>query len=203
MNGNVFIVCAPSGAGKTTLVNALLQSDPRVHLSVSYTTRAPRPGEIEGRHYHFVTRREFERMLEAGEFLESAEVHGNLYGTSQRWIREQRNAGHDVLLEIDWQGAQQVRRLIPDAIGIFILPPSAEVLRARLVNRGADSPEVIERRLAAAREEISHVGEFDYVIINNDFDEALEDLASVVRASRLRAGAQLSRHIELVNRLLK
>jgi guanylate kinase len=201
LTGNVFIVCAPSGAGKTSLVNALLERDRNVHLSVSYTTRAPRAGEVDGQHYHFVTRADFDKMTADGELLESAEVHGHLYGTSQAWIEEQRRAGHDLLLEIDWQGAQQVRRLIPDAIGIFILPPSAEELRKRLVKRASDTEAVIERRLAAAREEISHVDEFDYVIINRKFDDALEDLASIVRASRLRAAVQLSRNTMLVNSL--
>jgi guanylate kinase len=201
MTGNVFIVCAPSGAGKTSLVGALLERDPNVHLSVSYTTRPARSGEVDGRHYHFVSREEFVRMLEAGELLESAEVHGNLYGTSQVWMEEQRRAGRDLLLEIDWQGAQQVRRVIPEAIGIFILPPSPDELRERLVNRASDSKQVIERRLAAAREEIAHVEEFDYVIINRKFDDAVQDLVSIVRASRLRAAVQLSRNSMLVNSL--
>ena len=201
LTGNVFIVCAPSGAGKTSLVHALLERDRNVHLSVSYTTRAPRAGEVDGQHYHFVTRADFDRMTASGELLESAEVHGNLYGTSGAWIEQQRRAGHDLLLEIDWQGAQQVRRLIPDAIGIFILPPSAEELRKRLVKRASDTEAVIERRLAAAREEISHVEEFDYVIINRKFDDAVEDLASIVRASRLRAAVQISRNNVLVNSL--
>ena len=201
MKGNVFVICAPSGAGKTSLVRALLERDPRVHLSVSYTTRPARPGEIDGKDYHFVPRPRFEQMLRAGQFLESAQVHGNLYGTSQEWIERERRAGHDLLLEIDWQGAQQVRRLIAEVIGIFVLPPSPEALRQRLLNRKQDSPQVIERRLAAAREEISHAGEFDYVIINNDFDEAVGDLVSIVRAARLRSTPQLSRHAALVNSL--
>jgi guanylate kinase len=201
MTGNVFVICAPSGAGKTTLVRALLERDARVRLSVSYTTRPPRPGEADGKDYHFVSRRAFEQMLGAGEFLESAEVHGNLYGTSQNWIERERHAGHDLLLEIDWQGAQQVRRLIPEVIGIFILPPSPEALRERLTDRKQDSRATIERRLASAREEISHVGEFDYVIINSDFDDAVEDLVSIVRAARLRSSMQLFRHGALVNSL--
>jgi guanylate kinase len=201
VKGNVFVICAPSGAGKTSLVRALLERDPRVHLSVSYTTRPARPGEIDGKDYHFVPRPRFEQMLRAGQFLESAQVHGNLYGTSQEWIERERRAGHDLLLEIDWQGAQQVRRLIAEVIGIFVLPPSPEALRQRLLNRKQDSPQVIERRLAAAREEISHAGEFDYVIINNDFDEAVGDLVSIVRAARLRSTPQLSRHAALVNSL--
>jgi len=196
--GNLFIVCAPSGAGKTSLVNALLEREPEIELSISYTTRAPRPGETDGRNYHFVTRTEFLAMASRGEFLESAEVHGNLYGTSQAWIDSRRALGRDILLEIDWQGAAQVRRLITDAIGIFILPPSPDALRRRLQSRGQDSAEVIERRLAAAREEIAHVSEFAYVIINEKFDVAVTDLVSVVRAQRLRADAQLERHRELI-----
>jgi guanylate kinase len=201
MTGNVFIVCAPSGAGKTSLVKALLAREPGVRLSVSHTTRARRPGEEEGRDYHFVTPEQFARMRDRGEFLESAEVHGNLYGTSQPWIEKQRKEGCDILLEIDWQGAQQVRRLIPDSIGIFILPPSGEVLRQRLTDRRQDSPEVIESRLRAARGEIAHIAEFDYVIINNGFDQAVDDLAAIVRSARLRLGPQSHRHSELINSL--
>ncbi|MDA8383910.1 MAG: guanylate kinase [Betaproteobacteria bacterium] len=185
MPGNLLIVTAPSGAGKTSLVQALLRADSRVELSVSYTTRAPRPGEVAGRDYHFVTKAAFEQMASAGEFLESAEVYGNHYGTSQQWIQQRIESGRDILLEIDWQGAAQVRRLFPEAIGIFILPPSLSALRTRLTGRGQDSEEVIERRLKAAREDMSHASEFDYVIINNDFEEAVRDLAAVVRASRL------------------
>jgi len=199
--GNLFIICAPSGAGKTSLVNALLEREPEIELSISYTTRAPRPGESNGRSYHFVSREQFLAMASRGEFLESAEVHGNLYATSQAWISARRTEGKDILLEIDWQGATQVRRLIPDAIGVFILPPSPEALRSRLEERGQDAPHVIERRLRAAREELAHVGEFDYVIINRDFDVAVADLVSIVRAQRLRLAAQLERHRDLINRL--
>ena len=201
MNGNVFIICAPSGAGKTSLVAELLRRDRNVRLSVSHTTRAPRPGEEDGRDYHFVSRTAFEAMIERGEFLESAEVHGNLYGTSQGWIDEQRAHDVDLVLEIDWQGAQQVRRLIPDAVGVFILPPSPDTLRRRLIDRGQDSDAVIERRLGAARGEIAHLAEFDYVIINNGFDDAVEDLVSIVRSTRLRIDAQVSRHSDLINSL--
>jgi guanylate kinase len=201
VKGNVFIICAPSGAGKTSLVRELLARDPNVHLSVSYTTRAPRPGERGGRDYHFVTRPVFQAMLERAEFLESAEVHANLYGTSQAWIEAHRGQGHDILLEIDWQGAQQVRKLIPDAIGIFILPPSLDVLRQRMMDRRQDSAAVIERRLKAARGEIAHLEEFDYVIINNNFDDAVIDLASIVRSARLRLPSQIARHIDLINSL--
>jgi len=201
VNGNVFIICAPSGAGKTSLVAELLRRDRNVRLSVSHTTRAPRPGEQDGRDYHFVSRTAFEAMIERGAFLESAEVHGNLYGTSQDWIDEQRARDVDLVLEIDWQGAQQVRKLIPDAVGIFILPPSADTLRRRLLDRGQDSDAVIERRLRAARGEIAHLAEFDYVIINNSFDDAVEDLVSIVRSTRLRIDVQVSRHSDLINSL--
>jgi len=201
MTGNLFIVCAPSGAGKTSLVNELLKADPQIGLSVSYTTRAPRLGEVDGRDYHFVSDQKFARMLEQGEFLESALVHGNHYATSARWINEQRAASHDILLEIDWQGADQVRRLIPETIGIFILPPSFEALVSRLNKRAQDSPQAIARRLAAAREEISHVGEFDYVIINDDFGEAVRDLVGIVRTRRLLAPVQLARHRSQINRM--
>lgn len=190
--GLLFIVAAPSGAGKTSMVEALLARDPRVQLSVSYTTRAPRPGEIHTRHYHFVTRDEFEKMLERTEFLESALVHGNYYGTSEGWVRHRLDAGDDILLEIDWQGAAQVRKRLPGSIGIFVLPPSIEALEARLRARAQDSEAVIARRMAAAREEMTHVGEFDYVIINAVFDRAVDDLCAVVRASRLRTAVQFA-----------
>lgn len=196
--GNLFILAAPSGAGKTSLVRALLEADQAVKLSVSFTTRAPRPGEVNGHDYHFVSVDDFLAMQERGEFLESAEVHGNLYGTSQSWIAERLAGGDDVLLEIDWQGAVQVRRVMPDAIGIFILPPSMPVLEQRLRARASDSGEVIERRLAAAREEMAHVAEFDYVIINERFDEAARDLVCIVRASRLRLETQRCRHEDLL-----
>jgi guanylate kinase len=197
VNGLLFIVAAPSGAGKSSLVAAVLREDANLALSVSYTTRAPRPGEANGREYHFVDRSTFERMLEAGDFLESAEVHGNHYATSQRQIESIRASGRDALLEIDWQGAQQVRRLYPEAVGIFILPPSAAELERRLLSRGQDSEAVIRRRLAAAEAEMSHAAEFDYVIINKDFEEARRDLAAVVRAARLTLAQQSARHPEL------
>ena len=201
MRGNVFIICAPSGAGKTSLVAELLRRDRAARLSVSHTTRAPRPGEQDGRDYHYVSRPTFEAMIGRGEFLESAEVHGNWYGTSQGWIDEQRARDVDIVLEIDWQGAQQVRKLVADAIGIFILPPSLAALRRRLNDRAQDSTAVIERRLQAARGEIAHLAEFDYVIINNNFDDAVEDLVSIVRAARLRTASQVSRHSDLINSL--
>lgn len=185
MSGNLYIVSAPSGAGKSTLVNALLEKDAGIRLSISYTTRAPRAGEVDGVHYHFVNREDFQERLGRGEFLESAEVYGNYYGTSQPWIEEQRAAGQDILLEIDWQGAAQVRRLVQDALSIFILPPSIEELRRRLTGRGTDSEEVITRRMAAAREDISHCLEYDYLVVNDRFETALEDLQAIARCHRL------------------
>ena len=199
VSGNLFIVCAPSGAGKTSLVNALIEREPAIELSVSYTTREPREGEIDGVDYHFVAHASFVEMAGRGEFLESAEVHGNLYGSSQAWIDSRMREGRDIVLEIDWQGAQQVRRLIPGAIGVFILPPALDALRRRLTARGKDSTEVIERRLANARDEIAHVEEFDYVIINQTFDVAVVDLVSIVRATRLKVTAQLTRFRDLIN----
>lgn len=196
MSGNLFIVTAPSGAGKTTLVRGLLARDSQVSLSVSYTTRPPRPGEEAGKHYHFVDVPSFKALRDQGEFLEWAEVHGNYYATSKVWIREQRALGRDILLEIDWQGAQQVRRVFPDAVGVFILPPSVEALEHRLRGRGTDSDEVIARRLLGARGEMRHVGEFEYVILNNELREAIEDMVAVVRAARLRHGNQQARHAE-------
>ncbi|ADE10641.1 guanylate kinase [Sideroxydans lithotrophicus] len=203
MSGNLFIVSAPSGAGKTSLVSALLKSNSHIDLSISYTTRAPRPGETDGKDYHFVSREIFLEMAKRGDFLESAEVYGNLYGTSQPWIEKELASGRDILLEIDWQGAEQVRRLMPHAISIFILPPSLSALETRLHGRGQDSAEVIARRLQAAREDISHVAEFDYVIINDKLDEALRQLDAVIISVGLRRDSQLSRHAALINQLHK
>src|SRR6266566_6587987 len=199
MTGNLFVVSAPSGAGKSSLVSAVLAEDKRLALSVSFTTRPPRSGEVDGREYHFVDGNTFEKMLGRGEFLESAEVHGNRYGTSRKWIGESRAKGLDVVLEIDWQGARQVRKAFPDAVSIFILPPIPVLpeLERRLRARGQDTEEAIQRRLRDAREEISHVGEFDYVIINKEFEEARRDLAAVVRASRLNLSRQSARHPEI------
>ena len=199
MSGTLFIVSAPSGAGKTSLVRALLAADPGVRLSISHTTRAMRPGEVDGRDYHFVTKDTFDAMRARGDFLESAEVHGNFYGTSRGWITERMAAGDDILLEIDWQGALQVRRTMSEAVGIFVLPPSLDALAERLANRATDSPDVIARRMSAARAEIGHVGEFDYVIINTEFEDAARDLIAIVRARRLRLTAQLSRHRQLID----
>ena len=199
MAGNLFIVCAPSGAGKTTLVDALLEREPGIRLSISYTTRAPREGERDGVDYRFVDKARFEAMIAAGEFLEHAHVHGNHYGTSRKWIEQEIAGDHDVLLEIDWQGAAQVRKLFPQLIGMFILPPSMQELRRRLQGRGKDSPETIERRIAGAREEISHVLEFEYIIVNDRFEQALEDIRSVVRAARASRARQSIRLAKLID----
>jgi guanylate kinase len=203
MSGELFVISAPSGAGKTSLVHALLGINPHIDLSVSYTTRDPRPGEQDGKDYHFVSRETFLGMAKRGEFLESAEVYGNLYGTSQTWISQEIAKGRDILLEIDWQGAAQVRRLFPDCVSIFILPPSLAALEQRLKGRGKDNDAVIAKRMAAVREDVAHVAEFDYVIINDILDEALRELDAVVLSARLRCAKQLSRHQVLINQLQK
>jgi guanylate kinase len=195
--GVLYIVSAPSGAGKTSLVKALLKTDPAIRLSVSYTTRPPRPGETDGRDYHFVSRERFEEMLAEGEFLEHAEVYGNFYGTSKGSIERDLDAGRDILLEIDWQGAEQVKRHFPQSASIFVLPPTFNALRTRLAGRGQDSEEVIERRLAAAAHDVAHAEAFDYIIVNDDFDHALEDLVAITRSIRLEAPRQLDRHTAL------
>lgn len=199
--GSLFIISAPSGAGKTSLVRALLQSGLSLSLSISHTTRPPRSEEINGRDYHFVSMNIFQNMLGNGEFLESAEVYGNLYGTSQKWINEAVAAGQDILLEIDCQGAHQVQRIFPGAVAIFVLPPSIDALEMRLKNRGQDNPDVIQKRLAAAREEVTHINEFDYVIVNNNLDEALNDLLCIIKAERLRRGRQLLKYRSLMVQL--
>ena len=201
MPGTLFIVTAPSGAGKTTLVSGLLERDPLVRLSVSYTTRAPRAGEVNGQHYNFVDVPTFRTLRDKGEFLEWAEVHSNYYATSKTWLESQISSGKDILLEIDWQGAQQVRKVFPKAVGVFILPPSVEELERRLRGRGTDSEDVIARRVLAARGEMRHVAEFDYVIINEDLPAALDDLVAVVRASRLRYANQEARKPEFFHYL--
>jgi len=198
MTGCLFTVVAPSGAGKSSLIGALLERDHSFELSVSYTTRSPRSGEVDGREYCFVTREKFEALIAANEFLESAEVYGNLYGTSRQWIESRRAAGADVLLEIDWQGARSVKKIFPDMVYIYILPPSIEELQRRLIKRGKDSPEVIQRRLGEAREDLKHVHKADYVIINEDFSAALDDLSAVARACRLTASRQIARHADLL-----
>jgi guanylate kinase len=186
MSGRLFVITAPSGAGKTSLINALLRDDPRLKLSVSYTTRPPRPGERDGREYRFVDDATFLAMRERGEFLESAEVHGYRYGTSRKLITDTLAKGQDLVLEIDWQGAQQVRALYPDCVGIFIHPPSIEELERRMRARAQDSDAVIRRRLQNAREELAHASEFEYAIINKDFDTAKRELAEIVQKERAK-----------------
>ena len=201
VSGKLFILSAPSGTGKTSLTKSLLRKDINLWLSISYTSRLMRPSEVEGHDYFFVERNVFEQMLGDGEFIESAEIYGNLYGTSQKWINEAISSGKDILLEIDGQGARQVRKIFSDVVSIFVLPPSLEVLENRLKDRNQDSKEVIAKRMAAAKEEISHVSEYDYVIINDNIDIALRDLVSVVQSERLKASAQLARYHDLVTQL--
>ena len=190
MTGTLYIVAAPSGAGKTSLVKALLEQLDELEVSVSYTTRAPRPGERDGINYHFIDRKGFQSMVAAGEFLEHAEVFGNFYGTAKANIFERLRAGIDVILEIDWQGARQVREAFPETVGIFILPPSREVLEQRLRDRGQDSEETIARRMRDATEEMSHYREFDYLVVNDRFERSLEELRAIVVARRLRLEVQ-------------
>jgi len=201
-SGCLFVLAAPSGGGKTSLVRELLLREPGIRLSVSYTTRSPRPGEQDGTHYHFVDEPTFMTLKSRGEFLEHAHVHGNWYATSATWLSQQIQDGHDVLLEIDWQGAAQVRRLIPPAVLIFILPPTLASLKERLEKRAQDSAEVIARRIDAAREEMRHCGDFDYVIMNQEFARAVDDLSAIVRAARLTAPRQMVRHARLIAKLL-
>ena len=195
--GSLFVIAAPSGAGKSSLVNALLQSEPSVKLSISCTTRAPRPGEQHGREYIFLSETDFLKRQQEGEFLESASVHGNYYGTSRTTVSDHTDAGHDVVLEIDWQGAQQIRKHYPEAVGIFILPPSLATLEDRLRKRAQDSEEVIARRVQAASSEIEHAPEFEYVIINTEFEVALNQLIAIVQASRCRFSQQAERNRSL------
>ncbi len=200
-HGNLFIITAASGAGKTSLIKALLVKDAQLKLSISHTTRKPRPGEIDGVDYHFVDEAKFLHMLGEAKFLESALVHEARYGTSQAAVDQQLAAGWDVILEIDWQGAAQVRRLYPQAISIFILPPSIETLEQRLNGRGQDAAAVIAKRVAAARSEMAHVAAFDYVTINDDFDVALQDIAAIFRTQRLVGSTQMQRHASLIQTL--
>lgn len=202
IRGTLYIVAAPSGAGKSSIVNAVLARDPNICLSISFTSRAPRPGERHAEHYHFVSAQEFEHMVEAGDFFEHARVHGDWKGTARQSVEPQLAQGKDVLLEIDWQGARQVRSQLPGAVSVFILPPSRQALEQRMRNRGQDSEAVIAQRLAAAREEMSHYGEFDYVIVNEDFDVAVSEMASIFTASRLRRDVQVARHSRLITALL-
>jgi guanylate kinase len=199
--GSMLMIVAPSGAGKSSLVNALLQEDAALKLSLSTTTRAPRPGEVDGKDYRFIKRAEFIAERDQGHFLEHAEVHGNFYGTSKAWIETQMKTGRDVMLEIDWQGAQQIRQIIPEVQWIFIFPPSFEALEERLRKRGQDDEATIQRRLAAAHLELQHAHEADFIVINDDFERALIDLRQVVAASRLRSGPIMARNPALLKRL--
>jgi guanylate kinase len=196
--GNLFIVSAPSGAGKTSLLRTLLERDPRLALSVSSTTRTPRAGETDGVHYHFLTHGVFRAAVAAGAFLEHAEVFGNLYGTRESDVRERLAEGRDLILEIDWQGARQVRERLPGAIGIFILPPSLAELERRLRTRATDSDEVIARRLAQARDDMTQAPDYDYLVVNEEFETALKDLAAIVVAERLRTARQVGRVANLL-----
>lgn len=200
--GCLFIVSAPSGAGKSSLVNAVLAREPDISLSISFTSRGPRPSERHAQHYHFVTEDDFRGMISAGDFFEYAKVHGDYKGTARQSVEPSLAAGRDVLLEIDWQGARQVREKVPDCVSIFILPPSREELERRLRTRAQDSEETILRRLADSRGEMSHAPEFDYIVINQDFERAVDDLLAIVRAQRLRRVAQLARHEALMASLL-
>ncbi|GFM66306.1 guanylate kinase [Pseudomonas cichorii] len=205
--GTLYIVSAPSGAGKTSLVKALIDdseknSGQQIRVSVSHTTRAMRPGEVDGVNYHFVDRAEFQRMIEHGDFLEQAEVFGNLYGTSQSHLQQTLDEGHDLILEIDWQGAQQVRKQMPHARSIFILPPTQQALRQRLTNRGQDSDEIIDARMREAVSEMSHYKEYESIVINDDFAHALEDLKAIFRANRLSLEHQEEKYSLLFNELL-
>ena len=202
MRGTLYIVAAPSGAGKSSLVNAVLARDSNLCLSVSFTSRAPRPGERHAQHYHFISSEAFERMVEAGDFFEHARVHGDWKGTARQSVEPQLASGKDVLLEIDWQGARQVRAKVPNAVSVFLLPPSRQALERRMQIRGQDSVEVIAQRLAAAREEMSHYGEFDYLIVNEHFAVAVDEMCAIFTASRLRREPQVARHSRLITALL-
>ena len=202
MRGTLYIVAAPSGAGKSSIVNVVLARDSNLCLSVSFTSRAPRPGERHAQHYHFISSEAFERMVEAGDFFEHARVHGDWKGTARQSVEPQLASGKDVLLEIDWQGARQVRAKVPDAVSVFLLPPSRQALERRMQIRGQDSVEVIAQRLAAAREEMSHYGEFDYLIVNEHFAVAVDEMCAIFTASRLRREPQVARHSRLITALL-
>ncbi len=202
MIGTLYIIAAPSGAGKTSLVKALLESVEGIEVSVSYTTRPCRPGERDGVNYHFVDLQTFQRMIASGEFLEHAEVFGNHYGTARANILERLQQGVDVILEIDWQGARQVRQALPEAVGIFIIPPSREILEQRLRSRGQDSQETIDRRMRDAVSEMSHYNEFDYLVVNDEFELALTELRAIIRARRLRVEVQRVKLSELLTRLV-
>jgi len=200
--GTLYVISAPSGAGKTSLVKALIEKTAGIGVSVSHTTRAKRPGEIDGQDYYYIEREKFEEMVEAGAFLEHAQVFDNHYGTAMANIEDTLKKGDDVILEIDWQGAEQVRKLMPENVSIFILPPSVTALEERLRGRGQDSDEIIQRRMRDAKSETSHYPEYDYLVINDQFEQALEELRSIVLAQRCRYQAQTQRHVSLLKELL-
>ena len=202
MTGNLYIITAASGAGKTSLVKAVLGMDSQVKLAVSYTTRQPRAGEVDGVDYFFVDDATFDQRLNHGDFLEYAEVHGAKYATSQSQVEDALSQDFDVILEIDWQGAAQIRQLMPQATSIFVLPPSIDTLEQRLNTRGQDTSDVIARRIAAARDEMSHVSEFDYVTINDSFEVALGDIMAIIRSHRLKCSVQSERHAQLISTLV-
>jgi guanylate kinase len=203
MTGQLIIVAAPSGAGKTSLVQALLDSDPQLRVSISYTTRDPRPGEVDGVHYHFIDRARFQPLIDDSQaLLEHAEVHGHHYGTGRDQVEKELRAGHDVLLEIDWQGARQVRERMPRARSIFVLPPSRDTLLERLTKRGQDSAETIARRVRNAREELQHAHEFDFLVVNDDFVTALSELRSIIVTQRLHRAVQQVRLRDLLAQLV-
>ena len=201
--GTLFIISAPSGAGKTSLVKALLEKQSALRVSVSHTTRAPRPGEVNGEHYHFVEQTEFEHMLQDNAFLEHAQVFDNYYGTSANWVQKELQKGQDVILEIDWQGARQVRKHLEHTVSIFILPPSRHALQQRLQQRGQDSEAIITRRMQDATNEMQHYNEFDYLVINDDFAVALQELQSIVTTQRLSQAQQIQRHANQLASLLE
>lgn len=201
-SGTLYIISAPSGGGKTSLVNALIATMTDIMVSISYTTRAQRPGEREGINYHFIDEARFHQLSAQAAFLEQAQVFGNYYATGKQWVAEQLADGKDVVLEIDWQGAQQIHRLIPNCIGIFILPPSRDVLYSRLQERAQDNPQIIAKRMAQASNEIAHYKEYDYLIINDDFEQALSDLQAIIKAKRLTRANQQLRYVQLIDNLV-
>ncbi len=201
-SGTLYIISAPSGGGKTSLVNALIATMTDIMVSISYTTRAQRPGEREGINYHFIDEARFHQLSAQAAFLEQAQVFGNYYATGKQWVAEQLADGKDVVLEIDWQGAQQIHRLIPNCIGIFILPPSRDVLYSRLQERAQDNPQIIAKRMAQASNEIAHYKEYDYLIINDDFEQALSDLQAIIKAKRLTRENQQLRYVQLIDNLV-
>jgi guanylate kinase len=200
--GSLYVIAAPSGAGKTTLVRVLTESLPNVIVSISHTTRGVRPNEKDGDDYYFISHDEFERMIKHGDFLEHATVFNQLYGTSKSIVGQTLSKGVDVILEIDWQGHQQIKHLMPECISVFILPPSLEILRERLIKRDQDHPDIIEHRLSDVRETVSHLPEFDYIVINDDFTRALHDLKIIIESGRLSKQRQIARHRQLINSLL-